>query len=350
MKTFSFQSLTALCCTASLYPALAFEDSVSRQLHIDYSINDTYIDFTDPAIAANGTIIATNYIGTSVNNGSVGTNLLNFGCEFEIDKTGLEVEISNVTEYVQGGLYQWKIQVIPSRLTANAGGLVNYTNATETEHRSVGTIQFCTRVSSWLYDLQVGFRENNYELKFDMRENNFTITGVNVEEDDPDDFDTDVANPFSLSACQCSNFNCVTTPSSPIPIQQDASLVICLTPSSTSDVVEISNFNLRIVDSVAGAVTYDPVLMGASSWDADSLTSVAVDPNSNIVMITAPIIAQFFIQGVQQIDALGNAFLEFAETKNNRAATFASFGLTFDLELVEEDEPGCLDRLFSLFF
>jgi len=350
MKKFLFQSIFALCIAAFIGPAHAHEHSVSRRLHIDYSINDTYINMSDPGIYANGTIIATNYIGSSVLNQSVGVNLLNFGCDFEVNKTGMEVELSNVTEYFQGGVFQWKIQVIPERLTQNKGGLVNYTNTTTQEHRSTGTIQFCTRVSSWLYDIQVGFRENNFELRFDMTNNTFAVTGVGLADDAPDTFVTDVDNPFTLDACQCADFACITTPASPVPIPQETSLVICLTPGSATNpsAAKISNFNLRIVDSINGAVTYDPVTMGGTTWSANPITLVQEDPNSNTIMITAPIVAQFFVEGVQQIDAIGNAFLEFVGKAQQQ--TFSSYGLTFQLKVIDEEEPGCLDRLFAFFF
>lgn len=348
MKNFASQYFASLLMAASIFPVNAFEESVNRRLNVDYSVNETIINFTDPLIYSNGTIVATNHIGYSVGNQSVSAELLNYGCDHQINRTGLELELSNVTEYFIGGVYQWKMQVIPEKLNDSPGGMVNITH--DLGQVSEGFIQFCTRVSTWLGALQVGFYEGNYKLKFDFSNNTFSLDAVGVDQDDQDNFVTDVENPFTLDACQCANFACVTTPANPVPIKQDSSLVICLTPSSLGDasVVKITNFNLRIVDSIGGAVTYDPVTFGGSSWAPNGITLVQEDPNSNTIMITAPIIAIFFTEGVQQIDALGNALLEFVGKQE--VTTFNSYGLQFNLAAPEEEELGCLDRLFAMFF
>jgi len=335
---------------AFIFLGNAFEESISRRLNVDYSVNETIINVNDPLVLSNGTIIATNHIGSSVSNQSVSVELLNFGCDVELNRTGLEVELSNVTEYYSGGVFVWKIQVRPERLDESPGNMVNITH--EFGQVSEGYIQFCTRVSTWLGAIQVGFFEGSYKLKFDFSNNTFSLAGVSVDDNVVDTFVTDVDNPFTLDACQCADFVCITTPVNPIPIPQDSSLVICLTPSSAagdSSVVEITNFNLRIVDSINGAVTYDPIEFGASSWSSNSVSLVEEDPNSNSIMITAPVVAEFFIEGVTQIDALGNALLEFVSGKQ-RVSTFNSYGLSFKLALREEEEPGCLERLFAFFF
>lgn len=350
MRPHIFQPIFAMTFASYFAVINAYEDHINRLLQIDYAINDTYIDLDDPNIYSNGTIIATNYIGSSVMNKSVGVNLFRFGCEIELSKTGLEVELSNVTEYMQGGVYQWKIQVIPERLTENAGGLVNFTQTAAVEHKAKGVIQFCTRVSSWLYDIQVGFRENNYELSFDNTNNTFEITGIGVEEDDADEVISEVSNPFSLNACQCENFNCITDTSNSGPIQQGMKINICLTPTSEedADVVEISNFNVQMTDTATESINYDPVIFGEVTWSADPLTQVQVDPDSNTVMVILVAIAPFFIEAVEEIEIFGNAFLQFVSNKN-KAATFYPFALTFNLETKKEPSLGCFKELLEFF-
>lgn len=284
-------------------------------------------------------------------NKSVGVNLFHFGCEIELNKTGLEVELSNVTEYVQGGVYQWKIQVVQERLTENKGGLVNFTQTAAIEHKAKGVLSFCTRVSSWLYDLQVGFRENNYELSFDMTNNTFLITGVGVDDNPENLISTDLSNPFSLDACRCEDFNCVADTVSFDPIQQGGKLTICLIPISEeedSEVVEITNFNVQMTDTATGSVNYDPVVFGEVSWSADALTLVEVDPDSSTIMVELTVIAPFFIGAVEEIDVFGNAFLQFVSAKN-KAPSFYSFGLKFSLEPQEERNVGCIKELLQFF-
>lgn len=346
MKTFLYQTLTALYIAKSWNPCAATEDNTSRQLNVDYSVNATTFNMSDPLIQSNGTLIATNEIGSSVLNNSVSVVLLEYGCETELNRTGLEVELSNYTEYVVGGVYQWKIQVIPERISSNLGGMVNITNSSVSQGSSVGSLQFCTRVSTHLDDIQVGFYEGNYQLQFDFTNNTFSLAGVGIELNDLDDFSTAVDDSFHIDTCHCANFNCIADQT----IQQNDDVVMCITPDGDGDpsVVKIANFNLRMTDTATSTLVYDPIIFGASTWDADGLTSVSEDPTSNTVMIKTPVIAQFFSAQVLQVDMLGNALLEF--TSKTQAMTFASYGLTFGLELPDEDEPGCLEKLFALFF
>jgi len=204
-----------------------------------------------------------------------------------------------------------------------------------------GTIEFCTRVSTFHGSIEVAFRETNFALSFNLTENGFELGNINIEENDPDSFITDVDTEYTVGICQCdSTGTCV----SPSTIEQDENLVICLEPEHPTDAsnVEITNFNIEIAPStaVAGFTSYKPVWFGSDSWVSDALTDVTV--LGDTVKISTPIIAQFFIQNVGSVEVSGNAFLEFKSAKGE-APVFTKYAII--VALAEGVEVGCLAGL-----
>jgi len=210
----------------------------------------------------------------------------------------------------------------------------------------VGSIQFCTRASSYEGSLEVAFRETNFDLNFNLTDNEITLENMVIEENVPDSFITDVNTDFKVKACRCNLENdCVTTLG---PVQQDTSLVICIYPwhptSGLEQVVKITNFDLTMkpLDS-SNPVSFNAVQFGTDTWNPSSL--VFVEPNNDDFKITIamPVIAEFYIQEVNTIVLEGNAFLEFNSLKN-RGTAFGDFVMEVNLE-VYGMQVGCLQTL-----
>jgi len=209
-----------------------------------------------------------------------------------------------------------------------------------------GSLKFCTRVSTWENSIQVAFRETNFVLSYDMSDNGFSLLNVEIEDNNPDSFETDVIDSYSIQTCQCSNFLCF---DSPQVIKNDQNLVLCIEPDHTDgsleDIVHISNFNLNLVAGSQGNsyVEYNPVWFSTIGWESDILTDVS--ENGDIIMISTPVIAQFFIQGHANIRATGNCFLKFDGTKSEREPSFSEYSMEVMLETA--DGSGCLKSLMK---
>jgi len=260
--------------------------------------------------------------------------------------TGGVVGIS--TDGYSGSPFIYNV-TIDQTLIADDTTFVSFDTSDPLTGNSLGSIKFCTRVSTIEGPIQVAFRETIFDLQFDLTDNCiasscFSVTGIVISENNPDSFETLIEDDFGVDICQCSNYVCYgapQNPGSPAPIQQNTPLVLCLLPTGgLPSVVHISNFNLQLS---AGTVTYEPVQFGSATWEEDVLTVVTVDASGDIVMITTPVVAQFYIQAHTSIQASGNCFLEFDSGKVDALPVFANYGL--DIELAAETQVGCLQGL-----
>jgi len=248
-----------------------------------------------------------------------------------------------------GTFFSFDLGVNQTLLGGNVGGFIDYDGAPGVGN-AVGSAKCCIRVSSYESDTfdswtQAFFRETNYILKFNMTDNDVKLTNVVVSENDADTFTTQVEDEFFVEAYQCDNFARVTTP---LAIQQNEQLIVCLKPSHPDnlDVVHITNFNLAIsagVINTDGYINYDAVTFGTTTWFTNTpLTTVKTQ--GKIIMIIAPVIAQFFIQGYTTIDVTGNAFLEFDSGKHAApVSTFYRMTAGLDVEV----ETGCFSLLLK---
>ena len=207
-------------------------------------------------------------------------------------------------------------------------------------------MKFCTRVSVWEGSIQVSFRETNFVLSYDLTINTFTLGNIQIQENDPDSFITDVDTDFSVAVYQCNNYVQTTA----YTLQQDENLVICLEPQhpdGMAHVVHISNFNIKIFAGSTATndfVEYNPVWFSTGGWEHDALTSVSEQPDpADIIMISTPVIAQFFIQGHTTINVSGNCFLEFDSMKEIQAPVFVGYDMQFGVIGVVKE--GCLGAL-----
>jgi len=182
---------------------------------------------------------------------------------------------------------------------------------------SVGSIQFCTRVSTFSESIDIDAQDTNFILWFNMTDNNFSIEEINFDVSKPENFTTDLEPDFNVDICQCdADFECI----SPGPLQKDMPLVTCIFPTHSTNGVErnvkIFNFNLDMIPSDGSdSFTFSPILMGPDSWDQSAVSIVKVDDDDYKIQILMPVPAQFYIQGKDSVDVTGNAALEFKSSK-----------------------------------
>jgi len=216
---------------------------------------------------------------------------------------------------------------------------------------SIGNIKFCTRVSSFVGSVEVAFRETNFDLGFNLTDNEITLASVEIKENVPDSFITDVDTAYSVNACPCDDsFTCV----SPSAVAQDTPLVMCIHPlhdnqeNTAAENVKITNFNVNIKPTGDTDPNFDAVTFGTDSWAASELVFVETDDDDFKIKITTPIIAQFYIQNIATVDVTGNAFLEFVSGKGG-APIFGEIAMEVGLAGVGGYEYGCLSGLLQKF-
>lgn len=216
---------------------------------------------------------------------------------------------------------------------------------------SIGNIKFCTRVSSHVGSIEVAFRETNFDLGFNLTDNVITLASIEIEENTPDSFVTDVDTAYSVNACPCdSTFTCVTASA----VAQDTPLVMCIHPlhngaeNTAAEDVQITNFNVNIKPTGDTDPNFDAVTFGTDSWVPSELVSVDIDDDDFKIKITTPIIAQFYIQNIATVDVTGNAFLEFVSGKGG-APIFGDIAMEVGLAGVVGYEYGCLSGLIQKF-
>jgi len=290
-----------------------------------------------------GSLGVSNEIGDKVTQ-NVSISLYDYGCENKKDTINNTNAVIIESTNFSPSSFGYVISISHPNLGTDTGGFV-FMNA----NPSLGKIKFCTRVSTWEGSTQVFFRETNFVLSYDLTENNFNLTSVEIDENDPGSFIADVDTEFFIKACQCSEYACISTPHN---LKQDENLVMCLEaqhPDEMEDTVNISNFNIKLSAGVGQSyVEYNPVQFGTGSWVHDSLTLVQGPNADGVIMISTPIIAKFFIQTHKSINVTGNCFLEFDTAKSvTNDSLFMEFNLKFGIEEILNE--GCLIKLIRKF-
>jgi len=111
-------------------------------------------------------------------------------------------------------------------------------------------------------------------------------------------------------------------------------------------VVHVSNFNIKVYagsDITNDYVEYNPVWFGKGGWNSNSLTDVKEKSESDVIMISTPVIAQFFIQGHTTIKLSGDCFLEFDSVKEVRAPVITAYDM--EIGVAMNAEMGCFEGL-----
>jgi len=288
-----------------------------------------------------GHLRCSNRIGSKVTS-SVTVELFDYKCINLKNSSNQSSAVAIVNTNPQPSSFFYDVKIIQSNIGDDSGEFVVSTGL------SAGAIKFCTRVVTWEGSMQITMRETSFVLSYNLTQNTFNMNNLVIEENNPDSFITEVDSHFSVKACQCSNFACIENPPN---IKQNDNLVVCLQPqhfNGLETAVKISNFNSYIVaGSVENGdyVEYNPVWFGSEGWQHDSLTIISEDLNiPGIVMMTTPVIAQFFIQTHTSISVTGNCFLEFDAAKtDDKLSQFTNFRMWFVLKATRQE--GCIANL-----
>jgi len=292
---------------------------------------------SDEFSVENNLLTMSNAVGSKgINN--VIVELFDYGCinKQENNNSTNAVKVFSEVRSLSSNVFNYSLNVAVENMGSDTGGFI-FSNGDGT-----GDLKFCTRVSTWENSIQVAFHETNFILSYDMSDNTFSLLNVQVGPNGVDSFITRVIDDFSLAACQCSNFQCITTPES---IKPDELLVLCLRPDhpdGLEDIVHISNFNLNLfAGSGDRYVEYNPVWFNTDGYGHNILTDVV--EQGDIIMITTPVVAQFYIQGHASISVSGSAFLQFDTSKSEREPSFADYSLELGLEVAQGE--GCFKSL-----
>jgi len=283
-----------------------------------------------------------NQIGSSVTK-DVTVQLFDYNCINGKDNKNSTNAVTIFHVDPSPSTFDYSLNISQANIGDDTGGFVFSTGP------STGDLKFCTRVSTWEGSVQVAFRETNFILRFNLALNMFSLYNIQIEENDSDSFVTEVNTTFSIDVYQCDNFVETTSHA----IEQNENLVICLEPThpdGKANVVHISNFNIKIFagsSTSSNYVEYNPVWFSTSGWVNNAITTVSERPNvDNIIMISTPVIAQFFVQDHTLIRVAGNCFLEFNSAKEHVAPQFVQYGIEVGLEGAMAGK-GCLKSLIS---
>jgi len=296
-------------------------------------------------------LTGSNTIGFKGAANDVSVKLFDYDCENEKDlmNSTNAVTIFNTTQpestVDEIDSFTYDLNISSSNIASDTGGFVTVTGTSN----ETGVIEFCTRVSTSEGSIEVAFRECNYRLSYSLGAN-FSLTGFNISERDPDVLTPVIPTDYAVSACQCEDYECL---SSPLTIQQDESLTVCLIPTylgNATKTVEISNFNFKVYAGTPRTpeyVEYNPVWFSTDGWSYDPLTLVTTSEtdDATVVMVQTPVIAGFFIQGHESINVEGNAFLEFSASKASKAPMFDTYVLQFAIEATPSE--GCIKQLIN---
>ena len=262
---------------------------------------------------------------------SVEVRLFAAGCAIndELSLTGDVVNIDSVS-YSQSSSFSYAITV-DSVLIATSS-LVDFSSSTEIGPSSIGTIEFCTRVTSHLDELEsvsIYSRLSDWNIGFNIASLDITLLGqdVSVADISVTDVDTTTPNTISIAACQCSLSDYSCTSSS---LSNGDVLYFCLKPDTS--VVEITNFDLSLSN---GDFSYTPIAIGSGGAQvvSDSLTSIS-QPSGNIVFIETIMVSNLFEQSSNTVSISGSALLQFSASSSK---TIESYPFNAVVEVKQEN-------------
>jgi len=210
------------------------------------------------------------------------------------------------------------------------------------DSNSTGTIAFCTKIKTLTSSgLEVSSKKVQFDVTFSMSNVTFSVDGVGIAQDTPEDINLDIS--FSVSACECDmNFGCVTntyTQGSTAP-----TLRVCITPSSPS--LHIKNMNLDLIN---GEFSHDSVRYGTSGPEFDGLTFILESDHKTMVVTR---LIEGLFDGEDSISVSGSCLLEAVGSKDS-VFEIVPYQLSVKVDDVsrgETDTLGCLQKLLSAFF
>lgn len=277
-------------------------------------------------------------IGTQAD--SAGVRLFTRDCVNETELDSLTAALSVAPDPFNGDFFSYNISFAPGNFASDSGGFVTYDS---TFGYSVGYVELCTRVSSYVGTTAVSFLETNFRFDFDLTSNGFDIGGIElgiVEE--PQEIEDNFGLEVIISACQVNSVrDC-----EPYTVTQNLPLRVVLYLTSEADdfditSVSIFNFNMTVYSD---EITYVPVQLGEESWDANQITVVQpfVDGRGNCILIETFIVAEFFFADSPELAIEGHGFLSFTD---GRTTTDDVEPYALIIDIGTEIGRGCLQNM-----
>lgn len=276
-----------------------------------------------------GKLQVQNEINKPVGSMNVVVELLDFDCSQSKPSSGLEVSLESHTDSSSPFIYDAYIN--EDKIGLGAGGFVAY----EGNNKSKGSIQFCTRVSLYEGDIQFFFRDTRFKLNFDLTDNQFVLSNIGYDGSGEAEMASEFEASNGVTICQCDeDFSCYSDMTHALSQTED--LVVCIksTPATDSSMVRIPNFNFQMS---AGSISFSPVSLGSTTWEVDDpLTDVS--EQDDVIKITTPLLAQFFVEGYDNVKITGTALLAHDDSED-----MANFDMVVGLNV--EQKRNCLKSL-----
>lgn len=295
-----------------------------------------------------GALQVTHDIGKDIDadgiNGGVNVALYDYGCENEQALSGLTVSIEPY-EFI-ADTFTYNVTIDDSLIGNVSSTFVNFAaDEGNVIGESVGEILFCTQISTFTEEFFVAYYEFNFEIPFNLTENEFTFANATIATQNITELDVDVEDGYGVEACRCDDsFACIADPD---PIESDRqALDVCIYPTAeggldASDVF-ISNFNATLSNDAG--VTFSPVVFGDGEWEITVFTTVAVE--NNIVRVSTIVLEGFFTSEETELTVDGTAFLEFVSARTDDRKPFqlvVGLAGTGEEETEDEIEEGTED-------
>jgi len=197
-----------------------------------------------------------------------------------------------------------------SSLVTPSGGIEGY---------SKGSIKFCIKVETLLGTTSVTFRKTNVDLSYDLTDNSFEVAGNTISANEIGKEETEVTTKYGVEACICTeNFDCETSTEDKV-FEQNKLIHICVYPNNTSELTQISNFDMKFEQNQT--TTYTAVRITESGSVATAGLSY-IEGDGDKYLVTSRLITALFEGGKISFDVVGNAQLKFKTRQLKKVENF----------------------------
>ena len=281
---------------------------------VDWSIGESTL--SGPFDDTNDVMTVSNAMGADVED--IDVTLFNIDCTTSVSNSNTNaIQLQNAA--FTSGTYNYEVLLTLSEVEASTF----YVQDTTPQGDSIGSLQFCTRVKTSVTasGLEVSFKQTKFTVSFDMTSTTITPIDVTTQEDTIEEETPTLITDYGVRLFTCDNTAAEITNAQ---YAQNADLYLCIhptegTPTGDTDEVIIQNFELTLTSGSGGAA-YNPITMGASTWEQDPLSEVTTNPvtTSSRLLIKLHLVTQLFDLDpgtVETITITGTAHLEFRETR-----------------------------------
>lgn len=308
-------------------------------------VGETSIELISGSDYLDGTALISNSLGTAADN--ITLELFSDDCETlqNLTSTNSSIFLDPSTIIIEEDLISYTVEILEKNFAwDDVTG--NYLTWVQDENGglSTGYVSFCTRVNAYSDVFIISSRETLFNFSFDFTDNSFGLD-TNLSPKDPEVITEEIDTDHEVIVCQCRDFVC----GSYSVLQRD-SLQVCFTitaEESDPDAVFISNMNMQLsagVQADGNYFGYSPVWYGEGMYETNALTSTEVDDETKVLMVTTPIVGDFYLNGFETVNLQGNAFLSFFNTTddNTRKQQQMKTVFTLEIELLHEGFNGCV--------